>query len=519
MPLIALLAGSGDAMAHAQLLGSTPMQGAVSATAPAEIKLTFNEPVNVLALTLVAPDGGITRLPPASTTTATVVAALPQTGEGTRVLIWRVLSDDGHPVGGSISFSVGRPTSQSIDVVTIDPIVEGLLWLGRIGLTIALFGGVGGAVFAALIDPDRRAPRWTRQVAAGSALALAILVPITLLVEGLDRLGASPRLELLPIALTAGLKSPFATSAGWDVGAGLLALLALTTTGHRSRAAALAAWLAAASAFATSGHVATAPGWMMRPAIFLHALALIFWLGALPPLLGLAAGRSTDLAAAIRRFVRLAAPLLGALVLSGVIMAVVQVEAPSELLSSNYGWILLAKLVLAAGLFALACINRFRLGPALIAAQGEGIAAFRRSVRWEIALAAAILVLAAGWRLTPPPRALLAADRAGLSVHLHEAAAMADITLVPGRAGNNQISLGLLTGDFGPLTPQKVRLHLSRADTDQPAIESDATLKDDGRWHSGTVTLPTGGRWILTIVAIHADTHQDIVAGPIGLRP
>ena len=118
------------------------------------------------------------------------------------MLIWRVLSDDGHPVGGSISFSVGRPTSQSIDVVTIDPIVEGLLWLGRIGLTIALFGGVGGAVFAALLDPDRRAPRWTRQVAAGSALALAILVPITLLGEGLDRLGASPRLDLLPIALT-----------------------------------------------------------------------------------------------------------------------------------------------------------------------------------------------------------------------------------------------------------------------------------------------------------------------------
>ena len=34
---------------------------------------------------------------------------------GTHVLSWRVISADGHPVGGSVMFSVGAPSTQSRD--------------------------------------------------------------------------------------------------------------------------------------------------------------------------------------------------------------------------------------------------------------------------------------------------------------------------------------------------------------------------------------------------------------------
>ncbi len=43
---------------------------------------------------------------------ATLTIAVPPLPDGTHVLSWRVISADGHPVGGSLIFSIGAPSVQ-----------------------------------------------------------------------------------------------------------------------------------------------------------------------------------------------------------------------------------------------------------------------------------------------------------------------------------------------------------------------------------------------------------------------
>src|SRR5690606_13705284 len=60
--VVLTLASTPAAFAHAQLLSTEPAANAVLADAPDLVRLTFNEPVNPLAIGLIAPDGTQTDL-------------------------------------------------------------------------------------------------------------------------------------------------------------------------------------------------------------------------------------------------------------------------------------------------------------------------------------------------------------------------------------------------------------------------------------------------------------------------
>ncbi len=54
---------------------------------------------------------------------------------------------------------------------------------------------------------------------------------------------------------------------------------------------------------ATSGHAATAsPQWLTRPSLFLHGVAVAYWIGALAPLAAMAHRRKDDLPRALKQF-------------------------------------------------------------------------------------------------------------------------------------------------------------------------------------------------------------------------
>jgi methionine-rich copper-binding protein CopC len=96
------------ALAHSELRRSTPANGARLAAPPERIELTFNEPAQVTTLRLRGPDGAEIRLPEPLTLRATPVetARLPALGPGPHQLDWRAISADGHPVGGTIRFTI-----------------------------------------------------------------------------------------------------------------------------------------------------------------------------------------------------------------------------------------------------------------------------------------------------------------------------------------------------------------------------------------------------------------------------
>ena len=136
------------AMAHASLTSATPADGTVVATPPAMLSLSFSEPVSPLVLKLVRPDGTTTNLERFALRDKTLEITPPDDLEnGTYVMTWRVVCEDGHPVGGSSIFSIGAPSaSQPAAMENADWLVRSALWVSKVGLYVGLFLGIGGTL-------------------------------------------------------------------------------------------------------------------------------------------------------------------------------------------------------------------------------------------------------------------------------------------------------------------------------------------------------------------------------------
>jgi putative copper export protein len=176
-----------------------------------------------------------------------------------------------------------------------------------------------------------------------------------------------------------------------------LALMLPTLIGHRRPSA--AAWtgaLLAATSFAWIGHVHALAAAGPTLLIVVHLLGAAFWLGALLPLLIVAA--DTDVArvaTATARFGSAALFIVGALVAAGVGLLTVLVGGLHELWESAYGRFFLAKISLVGALLALAALNRWRVTPRLLGRDPHAIAALRRSLQVEVSLAILVLVVTA----------------------------------------------------------------------------------------------------------------------------
>ena len=176
---------------------------------------------------------------------------------------------------------------------------------------------------------------------------------------------------------------------------GLVALGLIAAAGH---AAAVEPGTAAALA-ADIVHLAAAGLWVGG----LPALALLLWLAARPA----GADARPYAVVAARRFSRTALALVGALAVSGLWSAWLQVASIAGLLGTRHGKLLLLKLVIFASMLVLASLNR-RVMPALA---GEaaiiGRPAMRRLSRLvaaEAALALLVLAVVAAMTVTPPAR-------------------------------------------------------------------------------------------------------------------
>ena len=113
--LAIVLGGGAPASAHAELVETDPAEGAVVETAPDTVTLTFNEPVRLTSQEIAVYDAQ--GEPVAASAGAsgeevrvdlTGAADLP---DGTYVVSWNVLSGDGHPIAGALTFSVGAPSA------------------------------------------------------------------------------------------------------------------------------------------------------------------------------------------------------------------------------------------------------------------------------------------------------------------------------------------------------------------------------------------------------------------------
>lgn len=110
---LALLLGASPAFAHAEFESSDPADGASLATGPSTISVTFSDTMQqgFNELTVIGPDG-TTHYENGEVLADgdTVSVGVNPLGPAGRYQIgYRVLSDDGHPVSGSVAFTLTAP--------------------------------------------------------------------------------------------------------------------------------------------------------------------------------------------------------------------------------------------------------------------------------------------------------------------------------------------------------------------------------------------------------------------------
>ena len=368
--LLAACAWAPAAFAHANVIRTTPPDGAIVSSAPDAVRILFDDPVTV------APGNAVV-----SSDRSSVMDGDPRTERGGHQLVlpllklangdysarWRIVSDDGHLESGVLAFRVGsggaKPQSvlkaESSNPSTLDVSAR---WLLIAGILVA----GGAALFVLLVTRARE-----RDAALTAAIALvgAAGGGVWLLHATNDaatRFGYVTQAAVVVAALGA-----VAASLAWALGRfvipalipAVLLLLAPTLAGHAFR-----------------------PAGNERPfstlADLVHVTAAAFWIGGLLQLgIVLLRGGAPE---APRRFSRLALPAVLLIAASGVARAVVELSSVSQLWSTGYGRAIVVKTALLAVTVAIAYGSRRALAAPV---------RLLRSVSAELAVLA-VLVLA-----------------------------------------------------------------------------------------------------------------------------
>ncbi|WP_162419734.1 CopD family protein [Microvirga brassicacearum] len=519
-----MLAGGGQAFAHAALVESVPADGAVLQVRPAIVHLRFNEPVSPLVVRLIDARGGIREDLSVMMHDHSIGIAIPENlPSGSHILSYRVTSADGHPVAGSMIFSIGHiSTSADKPAETSERPIHSLLWLARLVFYLGAFVGAGGALFVTWVAPSLRLLLVGRVLRGFLAAGIAAAI-VSIGLQGLDALGR-PFVDFPSGAVwLAGLATAFGTSAILASTAFALAFASLLARGGSRRALSLAALAGVGLAFAASGHASAAtPQWLMRPVMFLHAVAVAYWVGALLPLAVVVRRFPSQAQPVIRRFSGVAVAAVAVLTATGLMLAYVQVEAPKNLFDTDYGLVLLAKLILVAALLALASVNRVLLTPGLEVSRDKSRHRLGRTIAIEIGLAALVLMVVGLWRFTPPPRALetsRAAAASPVSLHIHMPSIMAGLMVSPGHVGSSQVRIALSSPASRPLDAKGVTLILSRpADGIEP-IERSARKVGGNAWQVDNLVLPLAGPWQIRLEVLISDFDKTSLEGTLVVRP
>ena len=128
--------------------------------------------------------------------------------------------------------------------------------------------------------------------------------------------------------------------------------------------------------------------------LLIHLVGIAYWLGSLIPFHRMShSSEEENLPFIAHRFGVLGMGYIGALVIGGVGFAYNLLGGLSELFSTNYGNVLLAKVMLVTVILSLGAYNKFRVVP--LFSDNYAIAAqkLRFSIRYECALALCILAL------------------------------------------------------------------------------------------------------------------------------
>ncbi|MEV6845935.1 copper resistance protein CopC [Actinoplanes sp. NPDC051411] len=515
------------AFAHAALVGTDPAADSIVPDAPNKITLTFSESIQLIPgkIQVLGPDGKRADQGDPTVDGANVTIPLRAGGgRGTYLVSYRIISADTHPVGGSITYSVGAastPPSATIDDTKVDPVVRALIpagkYLGYAGLVLL----VGPALVLALLWPHRLSRRgpakviWTGfgLVTFSTLMAIWLQVPYSIGTGLFDvrvgdlqdvlgsTLGAVMLVRLGVLAAAALLIRPLLRGRGGESKADLALLGVLGV-------AALATW-------PLTGHPTASPVAGVSVVIdAIHITAMSVWLGGLVMLVGflLRQANERELAAILPIWSRWAATAVGALILAGVVSALIEVSSVDGLVHSTYGQLILVKVALAACVLGVAWWSRRLVRSRAAEEKPRGL---RKAVFVELGITAVILgVTAALVQISPPRTSAVAGGAAATTTvtkTLTSSTMALQVDLFPATVGNNSLHLYAYTPDNKPLT---VVEWSATAALPSKGIEpiSIPLLRITDFHAIGDIALPQAGQWTFKFTARTSDIDEQTLS-------
>ncbi|MFF3305177.1 copper resistance CopC/CopD family protein [Streptomyces sp. NPDC002908] len=380
-----VLAGASPASAHAALTGSDPQDGAVVATAPAEVTLTFSEQIamgddsiRVLDPSGKRADSGAPRDLTSGGAVRYGVQLHSGLPDGTYTVAWQAVSADSHPVSGAFTFSVGAPSETTVALPSGEAgggLVGALYGIARYTAYAGFILLAGGSAFVLACWQRGAGARPLQRLVVRGWIALTAATLVMLLLRspytGSGKLSDAFDLD--------GLQAVLDTKPGAALVSRLLLLGASAlfiavlfgayakredekekqdlTFGLATGGAVIATGIAGTWALAEHASTGIQPGIAM-PVDVLHLLAVAGWLGGLAALL-VALYRTPDITGgAVRRFSRLAFGSVLVLAATGLYQSWRQVGSWSALTGTRYGQLLLIKVALVAVLVGVAWVSR-----------------------------------------------------------------------------------------------------------------------------------------------------------------
>jgi copper transport protein len=402
-----------SAAAHAFLVRSDPAAGSEMARAPRSVRLFFDEGIRPApGIEVVRNSGGsvLAGRPfvPAGKPTEIVLPLRPHIEHGDYTVRWREIDvDDGHLIAGVFAFGVGAAGAAPHAVLSAgsgNPPFAAVAgrWLLLAGLLVA----AGTTLFGLLV--------WRPAVRAGEGELLAERLSRT------EALILTPALALaalgayLSVALVPGTSG---TTFGhrMEIGAAVGAFAAVASlASFRVRALKPVVWLAALLLLAlptVTGHALQkgVPRGVSVPADLVHLASAAFWIGG-SLALGLVLSFVVRLAdepfrqsglALVSRYSRVAVVAVALVGLSGVTRAFEELSSFSQLWTTGYGRLLVAKTAVFSGLVVIGWLNRYRLTPALARSVDDGerglsvVRRLRRNVLAELTALVVVVTLVA----------------------------------------------------------------------------------------------------------------------------
>ncbi|MEN3269433.1 FixH family protein [Pseudonocardia sp.] len=533
----ALLAGAGTASAHAVLESTDPPSGVVLAAPPATVSLRFGETVQLPpgGLRVFGPDGVQVDdenggHPPGAGDTVQV-GVRPGAGLGSYTVAWRVISADTHPVSGAFTFSVGHPSAATVPVAA--PPSGSLL----VGVLYGIVRAVAYAAFAALVGagalllfcrPTGGAQAAGRRTAFAGWTVLLPATAATLLLQGPYGDGTGLGSVVDPGSVAPTLQLPLGIAL--EIRLLLLAVIPVylrwvlrqpITAVRPTRTALVAAGgllgIALAATWSVSGHAADGlqPG-IALPVDVAHLLAMGVWLGGLF-VLALALRRpDAGLDRVVARFSPIAFGCVVLLAATGTYQSWRQLGSWSAFLDTDYGRLLLVKILAVAALLGVASVSRRAVHRTAGAAT-----TLRRTVLVEAVIAVAVVGVTAMLVNADPGRAAEAAAHQGpVRATLRYdtggpgGTGTVDVVVSPARTGPDTVAV-TVHGPSGPLLdPAELDVELSLPDRNLGPFRLDVTHGSTGRYEASG-QIPLAGQWQVALTVRTSDIDETTVRLPL----